>query len=56
MTIQGMQGEVDKEMITTTISAMGTAMHLPSSQVNRAIEAYMAEDAEWYEYLIGTRR
>lgn len=56
MTIQGMQGEVDEELITTTISAAGTALHLPSSQVNRAIEAFMADDPEWYEYFIGVRQ
>lgn len=54
--MQAKQGELDEQAITTTISALGTALHLPSSQVNRAIEAYMAEDAEWYEYLIGVRR
>lgn len=56
LTMQAKQGEVDKEMITTAISAAGTALHLPSSQVNRAIEAYMSEDPEWYEYFIGTRQ
>ncbi len=54
--MQVKQGELDEQAITTTISALGTALHLPSSQVNRAIEAYMAEDAAWYEYLIGRRR
>lgn len=54
--MQAKQGELDEEAITTTISALGTALHLPSSQVNRAIEAYMAEDSAWYEYLIGVRK
>ena len=54
--IQASQGEVDKELMTTTISAAGTAFHLPSSQVNRAIEAYLSDDPEWYEYFIGVRK
>ena len=56
LTMQATQGEVDKELITTAISAAGTALHLPSSQVNRAIEAFMADDPAWYEYFIGVRQ
>ena len=53
--VQAGQGELDKQFVTTAIKAFGTAAHLPSSQVNRAISAYLEDDPEWYEYVLGPR-
>jgi len=52
---QSMQGEVDEAWRKSFINLLGTTAHLPSSQVNRVIDALEEEDAEVYEYILGVR-
>ncbi|MCK4858704.1 MAG: hypothetical protein KAT58_12090, partial [candidate division Zixibacteria bacterium] len=47
------QGEADEAAIKAWVKVQGTLLHLPASQVNRAIEAFFADDPEWYEYFTG---
>lgn len=58
---QAQQGEIDPAMIKAFNNVGGTLFHYPSSQTNRAIDAYWAENVEgedvsFYEYIIGRRR
>lgn len=54
------QGDVDKALIRQLNSVGGTFFHYPSSQTNRAIDAYWrdseGEDVPFYEYFTGPRR
>ena len=57
---QANQGEVDKAMIKSWNNVGGTLFHYPSSQINRAVDAYWrdveeGEDVEFYEYITGKR-
>lgn len=56
LAIQASQGEADEQAIKAFVNVIGTTLHLPSSQVNRAIGAYMSEDPELYEYIMGPAR
>lgn len=48
------QGDVDEPAVKATVKTMGTLFHLPSSQVNRAVEAMFKEgDAELHEWFMG---
>lgn len=53
------QGEVDKVLIKELNNVGGTVFHYPSSQINRAIDAYWreteGEDVPLHEYLMGDR-
>jgi hypothetical protein len=51
------QGEADEAAIKQTVKFTGTLFHLPSSQVNRAVEAMFKEgDASLGEYLLGVEK
>lgn len=53
------QGEIDKGMVKSVISATGLFLGLPSSQINRAVDAGWrqaeGEDVAPIEYLLGKR-
>jgi hypothetical protein len=51
---QAAQGEADEAAIKAGIKVTGTLFHLPASQPNRAVEAMFKDDAEVYEYILGT--
>ena len=53
--LQVEQLEADEAAIKMGVKVFGTLFHLPASQTNRAIEAYMSDDPEWYEYIMGVR-
>jgi len=50
------QGEVDEALLKNLNNVGGTLFHYPSSQTNRLLDAYWAEDeVEFYEWLTGVR-
>jgi hypothetical protein len=50
------QGELDEPLVKSGVKVVGTLFHLPSSQVNRAVEAAMSDDeTALYEYFTGKR-
>ena len=58
--VQVGQGEVDDVLLKELNNVGGTLFHYPSSQTNRAIDAYWREHVEGddvpiYEYLTGRR-
>lgn len=53
--IQTGQMEIDEALIKTGVKVGGTLLHLPASQTNRIIEAAIADEAEFDEYIFGTR-
>jgi hypothetical protein len=54
------QGEIDKGMVKSVINATGLFLGLPSSQINRAVDAAWrqaeGEDVAPVEYLLGKRQ
>ena len=53
---QALQGDMDPALRKAFVNSMGTLFHLPASQTNRLLEAFIDEDdPELLEYLTGTR-
>ncbi|MCA9244511.1 MAG: hypothetical protein KDA32_11180 [Phycisphaerales bacterium] len=57
--LQAEQGEIDAQLIKSFNNVGGTLFHYPSSQINRAVDAYWreseGEDVAPYEYITGKR-
>jgi hypothetical protein len=53
---QTQQGEVDQALVKSYINLIGTTTGAPSTQINRAVDAYWREDAAPYEYVTGKRQ
>lgn len=50
------QGEIDEALLKNLNNVGGTLFHYPSSQTNRLLDAYWAEDdPEFYEWFTGVR-
>lgn len=59
--VQAEQGEIDPAMIKAFNNVGGTLFHYPSGQINKAVDAYWAEQVEGedvalYEYVTGRKK
>ena len=49
------QGEMDSGLLKASISVTGDALGLPSTEINRGVDAYNAK-APWWNYLVGVEK